>query len=152
MPTTGGASLVCIMRTTAPNKLPFPPCGGRMRSLSEAEPSLGGAGWGVAHREVRALERAPIIRGAALHHPPSQPSPTRGEGAGHDAWSGDGALLRRPHCAGLVPFRRRGASSFALRVRVRARCWFRGLRHAALRALNDSGGVGDDVEIVGDGL
>src|SRR5688572_393508 len=38
---------------------PFPPCGGRMRSLGEAQPSLGGAGWGVARREPRALARAP---------------------------------------------------------------------------------------------
>src|SRR5688500_12113097 len=63
---------------------------------------------------------------------------------------GSHALLRRPHLAALIPFWRRGLFSFALRVRRRR--WFRGLRHAALRALNDSGGVGDDVEIVGDGL
>src|SRR5688572_22187965 len=30
-----------------------------MRSLSEAQPSLGGAGWGVARREPRALARVP---------------------------------------------------------------------------------------------
>src|SRR5688572_4598948 len=74
-----------------------------MRSLSEAQPSLGGAGWGVARREPRALARAPTSRPdravdsahalrafGATPHPasarltpfakPSHPSPARGEG------------------------------------------------------------------------
>ena len=55
-------------------------------------------------------------------------------------------LFGSPHRAGLIPFRRRGLSSFALRIR--ARRWFRGLR----RATAWCGGVGDDVEIVGYGL
>jgi hypothetical protein len=59
-------------------------------------------------------------------------------------------LLGRPHLAALIPFRRRGGSSFALRVRLRR--LIRGLRHGALLALHGSGGVGDDVEIVGNGL
>jgi hypothetical protein len=51
-----------------------------MWSLSEAQQSLGKAGWGVARRDARALERAQGFESIALHHPPSQPSPTRGEG------------------------------------------------------------------------
>ena len=55
-------------------------------------------------------------------------------------------LFGRPHLAALILFRRHGLSSLALRVRLR--CWFRGLRRAALWCWC----VGDDVEVVGDGL
>lgn len=84
-------------------KVLFPQCGGRMRSLSDAQPGLGEAGWGVAHRQVRALESAPVIVShlasdsaralcafSAMAHPaparitalakPAQSSPASGEG------------------------------------------------------------------------
>src|SRR5688572_4675756 len=55
-------------------------------------------------------------------------------------------LLRSLHVDARLPLRRRGASS--LLVRTRLRRVFRGIRRAAWRLW----GVGDDVEIVGDGL
>src|SRR5690242_15936808 len=42
--------------------------------------NLAEVGRGVARREARALDRAQDVEATALHHPPSRPSPTRGEG------------------------------------------------------------------------
>jgi cobaltochelatase CobN len=58
-----------------PSPLAGEGCGGLV-----SEASLAGAGWGVARRPPRALDRAQDIEAAALHHPPSRPSPARGEG------------------------------------------------------------------------
>ena len=58
---------------------PFPPCGGRMRKLSEAEPSLAGAGWGVAHRVVR-IAGGDNLEGSSAASPPIPTFPARGEG------------------------------------------------------------------------
>src|SRR5215813_557898 len=111
--------------SASPNE-PFPPCGGRLRSLSEASPSLGGAGWGVARRQPRALARVPRVEGPALHHP-SQPSPARGEGvAATDVLQHS---LCGAYLATLIPIRRRRALSFLLRVRLRR--FFRMLRQDA---------------------
>ena len=55
-------------------------------------------------------------------------------------------LFGGPHLAAIILLRRRGLSSLALRIRGRR--WFRGLRRATAWCW----GVGDDVEIVGDGL
>src|SRR5687767_4564543 len=53
---------------------PFPPCGGRMRRLSEAQPSLAEAGWGVAHRQVRSAGALKVYEatGAPGHIAPSR--------------------------------------------------------------------------------
>jgi hypothetical protein len=79
------------------------------------------------------------------------------QAAGDPAFFIDGArlragrLLRRPHFAlGLWFQSGRAPSLFFLRVRLRGP--FRGLWQAALWAWYDSGGVGDDVEIVECGL
>src|SRR6185369_15810688 len=63
-----------------------PPCGGGLRRLGErSDPRVErdrGPSWvgGSAASAARA-RRAPFCENIALQHPPSQPSPTRGEGA-----------------------------------------------------------------------
>src|SRR5688572_2171712 len=69
----------------------FPPCGGRMRSLGErSEPRRSWMGGDAARALVRTHQRAPtavpnlpdtLSSTIVRRHPPSLPSPTRGEGA-----------------------------------------------------------------------
>ncbi|HET6620161.1 MAG TPA: cobaltochelatase subunit CobN [Dongiaceae bacterium] len=83
VPADGDALIARLLKgptnSLSHEKIPAPLVGEGCGTLA-SDASLGGAGWGVARREPRALDRAPIVGGAALHHPPSRRSPTRGEG------------------------------------------------------------------------
>ena len=71
------------------------------------------------------------------------------QAAGDPVFPNDGSrndLLRGPNLLAHILFSRRSASSFFIRARLRR--LFRGLRRAAFWCW----GVGDDVEIVSDGL
>ena len=62
----------------------FPPCGGRMRRLSEAQPSLAEAGRGVArptgaHRRRRYSAKTSRARPGAASHPHPTLPPSRGK-------------------------------------------------------------------------
>jgi cobaltochelatase CobN len=76
IPENGNALISSLQQQNSPSLLAGEGC-----EALASDASLGEAGWGVAHSEVRALERAQEGEGAALHHPPSHPSSARGEGA-----------------------------------------------------------------------